>query len=126
MKKLSNIIESEKWFMVSGTVMQLVHFEKQEENILLQFNTEKGNIRKFTVSESGINKFIAEMLPTENKLATLPKKETQQLASVANKLFNALDRVMEDPAYIAQAEQMCRISQTLINLAKVQIEASKL
>lgn len=118
-----------------------VHYEKQNVKIE-KFKEIAGNIcivtdvRSFQfypneIEESFLNKILPPKTPgTYTPPSVLEKKAFVELPaeniSIKTTLMEALDKVKTDPSFLNQAKSICEITNTIVNVQKLEIEMIKL
>lgn len=126
---------------LENIVGKKVHYEKQNITIK-KFKEIAGNIcivtdlRTFQFYPNEVQeKFIDKIteIKTEGSFTPptpLEKKAFVELPSenltIKSALMDALQKVKEDPTFLNQAKSICEISNTMVNIQKMEIEMVKL
>lgn len=126
---------------LDSLVGKTVHYEKQ--NIMIQkFKEVAGNIcivtdaRTFQFFPNEVQEKFLDKLSDRKDEGTftpptpLEKKTFVELPSenmtIKSALMDALQKVKADPAFLNQAKSICEISNTMVNIQKMEIEMVKL
>lgn len=109
-----------KTYNYKGTNIEIQKIKNVSGNIVVV--TDK---RTFNLLPSELSDFTSELKPkkTIDIISTIKKDET--ILDIKSVLFEAIEKVKNDPTYVRQANAICNITSQLINIKKLDLNQKK-
>lgn len=120
---------------VNGYIEIITEYD-EEPTVFVKENEEKLTFFLDAIKHIKVMQDEEEQFDTQKNSSSIPARQNAQLPSLyvetkeimnklASKLLEDIDKVREDSAYTTQAKQVCNNVNTILNIAKVQMQMQK-